>query len=287
MRGMKLGPFALQPFIGLVALVALVAQAAACGGASPEPQSPADGAARSNAAALPRGSAKVEVPASLRAVVDAPDRDAEDRALDVGRRPAELLAFLGIKPGMRVAELGAGGGYSTELLARAVAPGGVVYGQNTAELLAKFADKAWAARLAKPVNKSVVNVTREFEEPFPPEAKDLDAVLCNLFYHDLFWLGADRARMNAAVFKALKPGGVYVVTDHSGRAGSAATEVKSIHRIEEKLVKDEIERVGFKLVAEGEFLRNAEDRRDWNTAPFAAGDKRGTSDRFALKFVKP
>jgi predicted methyltransferase len=236
----------------------------------------------------------VEASPQHRAIVAAPDRDAADKALDAGRHPAEILTFFGVTPGMKVAEIGAAGGYTTELLARAVAPGGVVYGVNSPWILEKFAQKPWAARLAKPVNKDVVKVTRELDDPLPPEAKDLDAVFSVLLYHDMYWLKGsgpggtvDRAKMNAAVFKALKPGGIYAVIDHSAKPGAGATEVKTTHRIEEKTVREEIEKAGFKLAAEASFLRNPQDARDWNTAPFAAKEKRGTSDRFVLKFVKP
>ncbi len=229
----------------------------------------------------------VEVPADTRAAVEAADRDADDKKLDAGRKPAELVAFAGIKPGMKVAELGAGGGYTTEILARAVGTTGTVYGHNTPWILEKFADKAWSARLAKPANKNVVKVTREWDDPFPPEVKDLDAVVLVLLYHDTFWMKADRDKMNASVFRALKPGGAYVIVDHAGRAGTGTTEVQSLHRIEEAVVRKEVPRAGFKLAAEASFLRNPGDTRDWNAAPGPAGEKRGTSDRFVLKYVKP
>jgi predicted methyltransferase len=222
-----------------------------------------------------------------RGVVEAPDRTPEDRALDAGRRPAELLAFIGVRPGMRVAEIGAGYGYTTELLARAVGPTGVVYGQNNRFIRERFAEKPWSERLAKPVMKPVVRVDREFDDPLPPEATDLDAVVNVLLYHDTVWMRTDRARMNRAIFGALKPGGVYVVVDHSGRAGTGTTETQSLHRIEEKVVRAEIESAGFRLAADADFLRNPSDTRDWNAAPRAAGERRGTSDRFVLKFVRP
>src|SRR5262249_13829617 len=117
-------------------------------------------------------------------VVDAPDRSEADRALDKGRHPAELISFFGIEPGMKVAELGSGGGYTAEILARAVGPTGVVYGQNNKFFLEKFAEKPWSERLAKPVMKNVVRVDREFDDPLPPEAHDLDAVFIVLLYHD-------------------------------------------------------------------------------------------------------
>jgi predicted methyltransferase len=230
---------------------------------------------------------QVTVSPAIRAILDAPDRAPDDRALDAGRHPGELLAFFGIEPGMRVAELGAGGGYTTELLARRVGASGMVWGQNSRFILDRFAEKPWSARLAKPIMRNVVRVDREFDDPLPPGAHDLDAVIVVLFYHDTVWLGADRARMNAAIFKALRPGGVYGIVDHSGRKGTGTTETKTLHRIEESVVRTEVEAAGFRLAAEANFLRNPDDPRDWNDSPSAAGARRGTSDRFVLKFVKP
>lgn len=229
----------------------------------------------------------VVVPPAIQAVVDAPDRSAADRALDPGRHPAEMLAFVGVRPGMRVAELGAGGGYTTELLARSVGPSGVVFGQNTPFILKRFAEQPWSARLATAPMLNVVRVDREFDDPLPPEAHDLDAVLVVLFYHDTVWMGVDRAKMNRAVFQALRPGGVYAIVDHSARVGSGTADVQTFHRIDEQVVRDEITAAGFKLVAEASFLRNPADTRDWNDSPTAAGKRRGTSDRFVLMFVKP
>lgn len=223
----------------------------------------------------------------MRAALDAPDRSAEDRALDGGRKPELTLAFFGIAPGMRVAEIGAGGGYTSELLARVVGPTGKVYGQNSPAILERFANAPWSARLAKPALANVVRADREFDDPLPPEAANLDAVLNILFYHDTVWLGVDRAKMNRAVFAALKSGGVYGIVDHSGAVGSGLDGVKTVHRIEEKVVRDEIEAAGFQFVSEASFLRNPSDTRDWNDSPKAAGERRGTSDRFVLKFKKP
>ncbi|MBI3770430.1 MAG: class I SAM-dependent methyltransferase [Deltaproteobacteria bacterium] len=225
--------------------------------------------------------------AELRAIVDAPDRSADDRALDGGRHPAELLAFIGAGPGMRIAELGAGGGYTTELLARAVGPTGTVYGQNSRFILERFAEKPWSARLAKPVTRNVVRVDRPFDDPLPPEVHDLDAVVMVLFYHDTVWMGVDRDAMSRAVFRALKPGGTFVIVDHSGTPGSDARETQTLHRIEEHVVRDEVSRAGFRLAREAAFLRNPEDTRDWSASPSAAGARRGTTDRFVLAFVKP
>jgi predicted methyltransferase len=224
---------------------------------------------------------------TARAIVGSPDRTADDRALDAGRHPDQLLAFIGTRPGMRVAEIGSGLGYSTELLARAVAPNGVVYGQNNAFIREKFAEKPWTERLAKPVMKHVVRVDREFDEPLPPEAKNLDAVVNVLLYHDTVWMKTDRAKMNRAIYTALKPGGVYVIVDHSAKSGAGLTEVQTLHRIEESVVRKEIESAGFKLVADAAFLRNPADTMDWSASPRTAAERRGTSDRFVLKFAKP
>ena len=219
------------------------------------------------------------------ALVAAPDRTDGDRKLDPGRRPAELLAFLGVRPGMRVAELGAGGGYTTELLARGVAPDGVVYAQNSRRLLG-FVKEPWERRLQRPALRRVVRVDREFDDPLPPDAQGLDLVVMNAIYHDLVAAGADRARMNRAVLGALAPGGAFVVIDSSARPGAGAADAAALHRVDEQLVKDELQAAGFRLAGEGDFLRNPADARDWSSAPGAAGERRGTSDRFALRFVR-
>jgi predicted methyltransferase len=224
---------------------------------------------------------------AVRAAVGAPDRDERDRALDAGRHPAEMLAFFGIAPGMRVAELIAGGGYTTELLARVVGERGTVFAENPRFILDRFAATPWNARLAKTAMKNVARVDRELDDPLPAEATNLDAVLLVLSYHDTVWMKVDRARMNQAVFTSLKHGGVYGIVDHSARAGAGTRAVETLHRIDEKAVIDEVTKAGFKLAAEADFLRNPDDKRDWNDSPLAAAGKRGTSDRFVLKFVKP
>jgi predicted methyltransferase len=130
-------------------------------------------------------------------------------------------------------------------------------------------------------------VEQPAEKPFPPDAKNLDAVICILNYHDFVWLKIDRAKMNKAVFAALKPGGVYAIVDHSAKQGTGLSDVQTLHRIDEDAAKKEILAAGFKLDGESDLLRNAEDARDWSPSPTQAGEKRGTSDRFVLKFVKP
>jgi len=233
--------------------------------------------------------ARVAVPIApeLQAVIDAPDRDAADRALDGGRHPAELLSFFGVKRGQRVAELMAGGGYTAELLARAVGPQGKVFAVNSPFILQRFAEQPWSTRLKKPVMKNVVRLDREIDDPFPADVKNLDVVFANLVYHDFVWMKVDRNKLNQAVLRALKPGGVYAIVDHSARPADGANATETLHRIDEEFVKQEITAAGFRLDASSDFLRNPDDTRDWNDSPRVAGERRGTSDRFVLKFVRP
>jgi predicted methyltransferase len=223
------------------------------------------------------------------AIVDAPDRIADERDMDAGRRPAELLAFLDLKPGMRVADLMAGFGYTTELMARAVGPGGIVYAQNNAFVREKFLEPHWTKRLKTPPMANVRRLDTELDAPFPAEVKDLDMVVMVLFYHDTYWQKTDRTAMNAAIFAALRPGGSFVVVDHSAATGAGSTGAETLHRVEESLVREEVEAAGFRLVEQASFLRNPEDARDWNAAPRAAMEagRRGQSDRFVYRFEKP
>jgi predicted methyltransferase len=269
------------------AFLPLVALMAACGSTPATDSTTPDKATAPESPAASPKVAGIHVPDAITTVVAAPDRSDDDKALDGGRHPAETLAFFGISAGMKVADLAAGFGYTTELLARAVGPTGKVYGQNNKFVLEKFAEQGWSARLAKPVNKNVIRVDRELEEPIPPDVHDLDAVIMILFYHDTVWQKTDREKMNRSIFAALKSGGVYGIIDHSGREGTGTTETQTLHRIEEKVVREEVEKAGFKLAASADFMKNPTDPRDWNASPRVAAEKRGTSDRFVLKFVKP
>lgn len=256
----------------LLALSVLALAAAACAGAA--------------GSGAPRRQAPVTASPEAHAVVDAPDRSPLDRQLDAGRRPAELLTFLGVRPGMRVGELVAGAGYTAELLARAVAPDGVVYAENPKVIL-EGSGELWAKRLATPAARNIVRVDRELDDPFPPAARDLNLVVINLVYHDTVWLGVDRDKMNRAVFAALKKGGKYAVIDHSARSGRGIADVQTLHRIDEAVVRYEVRRAGFVLETGDSFLRNPSDMRDWNDSPAAPPERRGTSDRFVLLFAKP
>jgi predicted methyltransferase len=252
-------------------------------------------------------------------IVSSTDRTAADRTNDVRRKPEQMLGFIGIHPGILAVDLSAGGGYTTELLARAIGPSGKVYGQSrprdpsqistpsvapegnsnpVATPSAASAAPASAPRpspiaLAERENNlrahgvqaaPIVALSQPFEDPFPSELalERIDLVTLMFNYHDLGHLGVDRAAMNKAVFRALKSGGLYVIADHSGRPGTGISESGTLHRIEEAFLRQEVEAVGFRLVDEGTFLRNPNDPRDKNTP-----DPPQPKDEFVLKFVKP
>ncbi len=238
--------------------------------------------------APPPAPPKPDPHAAVEQLVNAPDRTEADRKLDPGRKPVAMLEFLGVKPGMKVEDLGAGPGYTSELLARAVAPGGIVYVQNDPRWL-PFLKDALAERFTHPAMKSAVRVDVPFDDPAPPGVTGLDLVVMNVIYHDIANMPVDRVRMNKIIFNALKPGGAYVVIDSSAKDGSGLSATQTLHRIDENVVKDEVQKAGFQLAAESNFLRNADDARDWNSSPNAAqqAGRRGQSDRFALRFVRP
>jgi predicted methyltransferase len=215
------------------------------------------------------------------AIVAAPDRSDADRQVDQRREPAKMLAFTGVKTGMKVLDMEASAGYSTELLARSVGPDGVVYAQDSAAVIERLKDK-FDIRAQKPAMKNVVHVVRNFDDPIPPDVSNLDLITFFFAYHDITYMTVDRAEMNKKMFAALKPGGYLVIADHSARPGDGTNVAKTFHRIEESTLRQEIEAAGFKLVTEGDFLRHPEDPRD------AAVFRPATPvDEFVLKYQKP
>jgi predicted methyltransferase len=240
----------------------------------------------------------------IAAIVASPDRSAADRTSDARRKPVEMLTFIGIRPGMDALDLSAGGGYTTELLARAVGPNGRVYGQSPppnpnrmppampeggAAAPAPAAPRMTTAmRLAErarnPNAANIVAVQAPFDDPVPAQipSGSLDLVTLMFNYHDLGHLGTNRSSMNAAVFRSLKPGGLYVIADHAGRPNTGISESGTLHRVEEAFVIREVEGAGFRLVARGTFLANPADPRDRNEP-----DPPMPKDEFVLKFEKP
>jgi predicted methyltransferase len=245
-------------------------------------------------------------------IVASPDRSAADRTNDIRRHPADMLAFIGLRSGWTALDVSTGGGYTTELLARAIGPTGTVYAQSpprdpnkaaprpaapedggsptaapprpqrsTADVLADREKNMQAAGVAA---AHIVYVGQRFEDPVPPAMADgkLDLVTLMFNYHDFGFLGVDRAQLNRAVFRALKPGGLYVIADHAGRPGTLISESGTLHRIEQSFLRGEVEAAGFKLAEEGNFLRNPNDPRDRNTP-----EPPQPKDEFVLKFVKP
>ena len=225
-----------------------------------------------------------QIPKEVTDAINAPDRPTADKALDAGRRPDQIMAFYEIKPGMKIADIFAGGGYMTELYARIVGPSGTVYSQNGPfpEQFKKIED-AWNERLKEPALKNVVKVSKPFDAPdlLPVPPDSLDAVIIHLNYHDMVGFKLNRDNVNAAVFKALKPGGIYGIVDHSAKPGTGDTETATLHRIDEDFLIKDIEKAGFKLHGASSALRHPEDDRTW-----VVFKHRGETDRFMLKFVK-
>lgn len=217
------------------------------------------------------------------AIVASPDRTAADRRNDERRKPTELLAFIAPRAGMTALDISAAGGYTTELLARAVGPSGQVVGQSLVPASGPQTPPppAFVERTKNPKLAQMRYVRRPFDEPVPPELKGkLDLVTFMFNYHDMGHLKVDRDKLNRSVFEGLKPGGFYVIADHSGRAGTGIGESGTLHRVEEAFVVREVEAAGFKLAARGDFLRNPSDPRD-------AAEPPHSKDEFVLKFVKP
>jgi predicted methyltransferase len=225
--------------------------------------------------------ARAQAAPDYAALLAAPDRSEADRQADKRRDPVPFLQFAGLRPGMKVLDMAAGGGYSTELMARAVAPGGVVYGQNPPDLGEK-PKAAFEARLKSPAMKDAIADIRPYDDPVPADVHDLDAITFLFYYHDTAYMSVDRAAMDRKMFAALKLGGVLLIADHSALPGQGLTVVKTLHRIEESTLRQEVEAAGFKFVAEGNFWRSAADTHD-----FVSYKPTVPVDNFVLKFEKP
>ena len=215
------------------------------------------------------------------ALLAAPDRSDADRQADKRRDPMPFLTLAGVHPGTKVLDMGAGGGYSTELMARATAPSGVVYSQNPPDLPER-PKAAFEARSKGPAMKDVVVEIRPFDDPVPPDVHDVDLVTFLFFYHDTTYMSVDRAEMNRKLFAVLKPGGFLLIADHSALPEQGVSVGKTLHRIEESTLRQEVEAAGFRLVAEGNFWRNPDDTHDFPSYKPAM-----PVDNFVLKFQKP
>jgi predicted methyltransferase len=205
-----------------------------------------------------------------------PIRSDEDRKSDERRKPLELLRFAQVQPGMNVLDVSAGGGYTTQLLALAVGQVGSVWAQ-TDKVRGGF-DK----RLAAHPQANIHLLVRPFADPYPADAPRLDLITFILNYHDVVNAPVDRAEMNRNLFAALKPGGHLILVDHAAQPGSGLRDTKSLHRIDEKTVVDELQQAGFVIESRSDFLRVPADPR---TQAFF--DLAGPSDRFALRLRRP
>jgi predicted methyltransferase len=212
-------------------------------------------------AVLTLPSARPALAQDYAAILAQPDRSEADRKTDQTRRSELFLAFAGVTTGMKVLDVSSGGGYTMDLLARTVGPTGAVYAQDTPQGAERSKDRI-EARLKSPALAKVVRLVRPFDDPVPAELRDLDLITLYYNYHDIAFLEVDRARMNRALFGALKPGGILVIADHSAQPGAGVTVARSLHRIEEATLRQEVEAAGFKLVGEADYLRNPEDKRD-------------------------
>ena len=205
-----------------------------------------------------------------------PVRTERDHKMDASRRPAELLRFAQVREGMRVLDIATGAGYTSQLLTLAVSRPGKVWAQTPKR------GAGLNERLASHPQPGFVIVERPFDDPVPPEAAPLDLVTLVLNYHDISYLPVDRDAMNRKIFAALKPGGAYVIVDHSAVKGSGISAGKTLHRIDEAFVVEEVKRAGFVLDATGDFMRNPADNREGSS-----NNATPPSDKFALRFVRP
>ena len=215
------------------------------------------------------------------AVINAPDRTDADRKNDARRAAVKILAFTGVRPGWTILDMGAGAGYSTELMARAAGPTGKVYGQNPPDMMDR-ARSAYEERAKSPAMQTVTTLTRVYDDPVPAEVKNLDLVTFFYAYHDVTYMPVDRAKMDHALLDALKPGGYFVIADYASLPGVGTSVSNTLHRIDEDFLKKEVEAAGFKLVQEGDFLRNPDDP---HTMPIFRPQI--PIDIFVLKFQKP
>ncbi len=234
------------------------------------------------------GTAAAAVPANIKAAVADSARPDADRQRDENRKPGETLAFADVKAGEQIGELIPGGGYFTRLLSKAVGPKGHVFAlvpPRPANAPADAPDrnapiKALAADASYP-NVSVDELVKGAVSVSAP----LDLVFTAQNYHDLHNVPTlDVAAFNKSVFDALKPGGLYVIVDHSAEAGSGGRDTSTLHRIDVDTVKQEVTAAGFQFVGSSDILKNPADAR---TAKVFDPSVRGKTDQFILKFRKP
>jgi predicted methyltransferase len=222
-----------------------------------------------------------KVPAAVSAAVADSGRPKADTDRDAGRKPGESVAFAGIKKGEKVADLLAGGGYFTRIFSKVVGDSGMVYATTFPPRPGAPSPSPLETLAADPAYKNVKVIAgppAEFKLPEP-----VDVVWTSLNYHDIH-NGNNQDAFNKSVFAALKPGGTFIIIDHAAAPGSGSNDSAKLHRIDPELVKKEVEAAGFKLAAQGDFLKNPDDP---HTAGVRDDSVKGHTDQFALKFTKP
>ena len=221
------------------------------------------------------GEGALAQPDPIAAALADPLRPQDEVAADARRKPADTLRLAGAAPGLQVAELFPGGGYFSRLLARVVGPNGHLW-------LIPWGEPQSGRSRALAADPRYGNVT-DFEQNLiafrPPRPLDLVFTVQN--YHDV--LSPQRPQMNQVLFKALRTGGAYLIVDHAAVPGSGYASLP-LHRIDEALVRKEVEAAGFRFAADSQALRNPSDDRKTNVF---SPEIRGRTDQFMLKFVKP
>ncbi len=227
------------------------------------------------------------VPAAIAAAVADASRPSADKERDADRKPAEVVAFAGMKPGDKVMDILPGGGYFTRIFAKTVGPKGKVYAMVPAEMIKTRATAADAInKLAAEAGYANVAV-QSMPLADIKATEPLDIVWTSLNYHDMHnpMLGpVPMGGYNKAVFNALKSGGIYIVIDHAAVVGSGSRDTDSLHRMDPEAAKAEVTGVGFVLVGESDLLQHPAD--DHTARVFDSG-MRGKTDQFILKFRKP
>jgi predicted methyltransferase len=227
--------------------------------------------------------AHAAVPAYVSAAVADSHRPEADTKRDAARKPAEVIAFTGVKPGDKVADFIPSSGYFTRIFAKAVGPRGRVYALTPTNWGPEEMEPA-KALAADPAYGNIVATATPLGTWSTPEKLDIFWTSQN--YHDLHNPDppVDVPAFNKAVFAALKPGGVYVVLDHSAAAGSGLRDTNTLHRIDAATLKAEVTAAGFKYVGESKVLANPADDRSKKVFDPSI---RGHTDQFIYKFRKP
>jgi predicted methyltransferase len=213
--------------------------------------------------------------ASHTAAINSPSR-AADAKDDAKRKPAAFLEFTQVKPGMKVLDIVAAGGATSQLLALAVGPTGGVWAQNTKP------SANLEKRLAANPQPNLHPFVAGFDNPVPAGAGPFDLITIIMNYHDIVNTPADRTVMNKALYDALKPGGRIIVIDNAAKAGTGLAATKDLHRIDELAVVTELAKAGFTLDTRSTYLSVPEDPRE---QPFFKMEGK-PDDKFALRFIK-